>query len=196
MSTPTTNYGYIKAAEGEQYDVDITNNNLDALDATDKGLQNALDILPKGLLFQVHVATSTGTVVGPAVVNNIPTFTFKANRKYRIVWDFSYYHTGNADSLFYCQISFAPTADTAASTSNLTSTDGRTKFIQTFAGASTGSTGPITKYHQTGGADQTTQIKFLCSRVYGDDGIIVVGNANERVVYSIYDDGLAAGSFG
>lgn len=32
MSTPTTNYGLIKAAEGEQYDVEITNNNLDAID--------------------------------------------------------------------------------------------------------------------------------------------------------------------
>jgi hypothetical protein len=38
MSTPTTNYGFIKAAEGEQYDVDIINNNLDAVDAQIKAV--------------------------------------------------------------------------------------------------------------------------------------------------------------
>jgi hypothetical protein len=38
MSTPTTNYGLIKAAEGEQYDVDVTNNNLDAIDTKLKQL--------------------------------------------------------------------------------------------------------------------------------------------------------------
>lgn len=41
MSTPTTNYGLIKAAEGEQYDVDITNGNLDAIDLELKKINNA-----------------------------------------------------------------------------------------------------------------------------------------------------------
>src|SRR4030095_352824 len=33
MSTHTTNYGLIKPADGEQYDVEIINNNYDAIDA-------------------------------------------------------------------------------------------------------------------------------------------------------------------
>lgn len=193
MSTVTPKLGLTKPAGIEQFNLATYNNNLDVVD---NYAINTVEKQSKGLVYQLHVATSSGSITGATVVHNIPTFTFKANRKYRIIWDFSYYMTGNSDSLFYCQISFAPTADAANLTTNLTSTDGRTKFIQTFLGASTGYVGPVTKYHQTAGTDQTTQIKFLATRVYGDDGLVVVGNVNERVVYSIYDDGEQAGSFG
>lgn len=192
MSTVTTRLGLTKPAGIEQFNLATYNNNLDLVDAY---ALNTVDKMAKGLVFQAHVAASSGSV-GDAIINNIPSFTFKANRKYRIMWDFSFLMSGNADSLFYCSISFAPVGDAAASLSNLTATDGRTKFIQVWAGNSTGYVGPVIKYHQTGGADQTHQIKFRAQRVVGDDGMTVVGNSNERAVYSIYDDGEQTGSFG
>jgi hypothetical protein len=146
--------------------------------------------LAKGLVYKSLVATSTGTVVD-AIINNIPTFTFKANRHYRIVWDFSHYASGNSDSLFYCHIAFCNVGDAAASLTGLTTIEGRTKgLITTYALGSTQYNGPISFPYAPGASDVTTQIKFRATRVLGDDGIIIVGNGNERAHYLIYDDGM------
>lgn len=147
--------------------------------------------LAKGLVYKSLVTGSSGSVTD-AIINNIATFTFKANRNYRIVWDFSYFSTGNADSLFYCSINTAPTADAAANLANLTTIDGRTKgLITSYALGSTQHTGPINVLYNPGASDVTTQIKFRVVRVLGDDGLYVVANNNERAQYLIYDEGTA-----
>lgn len=147
--------------------------------------------LAKGLVYRDLVATTSGSAVN-AVINNIPTFTFKANRNYRIVWDFSYYATGNADSLFYCSIGRAVVGATASSLTGITVIDGRTRAVNTdpWSLQSTQYTGAITVLYSPGVADVTSQIKFLAQRVLGDDGIIIVGNGNERAQYLIFDDGM------
>ena len=189
MSTPTTNYGLIKAAEGEQYDVDITNNNLDAIDTQIKARQNFDDLSPLGLLYKAFVATSSGIVTN-SIINNIPTFTFKANRNYRIVWDFSHWASGNSDSLFWCSIQRAAVGDAASLLTGLTPIAGRTKgLITSYALQSTQYNGAVTAYYNPGGADVTTQIKFRVEQVLGDDGLVVIGNPNENATYLIYDDG-------
>lgn len=148
-----------------------------------------LDKKAGGLVYRALVPTSTGTVTN-AIINNIPSFTFKANRNYRIVWDFSYYASGNSDSLFWCSIQRASTADAASAITGLTPIAGRTKgLITTYALQSTQYTGPLTAYYSPGAADVTTQIKFRVEQVLGDDGLIVIGNANENATYLIYDDG-------
>ena len=43
MSTLTTNFGFTKADETEQYDVDVVNDNLDAIDATLKAIKDVND---------------------------------------------------------------------------------------------------------------------------------------------------------
>lgn len=191
MSTVTPKLGLTKPAGIEQFNLATYNNNLDVVD---NYAVNTVEKLPKGLLWQKHIATSSGAVLD-AIIDNVPTFTFKANRKYRIIWDFSYLMSGNSDSLYYISINLAPVADAAASLANCTPLEGRTKFVQIFAGSSTGHTGPIVAYHLEGGVDRTTQLKFRVQRVFGDDSITIVGNANERPVYSIYDDGDQAGTF-
>lgn len=149
------------------------------------------DKLAKGLVYRDLVGTTSGSVVH-AVVNNIPTFTFKANRNYRIVWDFSYYATGNADSLFYCSVGRAAVGASASLLTGITTLSGRTRAVNTdaFALASTQYTGAIHVLYNPGAADVTTQLKFVAQRALGDDGIIVVGNANEKAHYLIYDDGM------
>lgn len=145
--------------------------------------------LAKGLVYKSMVTGSSGSITD-AIVNNIATFTFKANRNYRIVWDFSYYATGNSDSLFYCYIGTTPTADAAANLANFTTLDGRTKGLLTaYALGSTQHTGPVTVHYNPGATDLTHQIKFRVTRVVGDDGMFVVANSNERAQYLIYDDG-------
>lgn len=190
MAGSTTRLGLTKPAVGEAYDVTIFNGNFDLIDTYAK---EVADKMAKGLVWQKHVSTSSGAVLD-AIIDNIPTFTFKANRRYRIVWDFSYLMSGNSDSLFYCSIGKCSTADPAAQLTGITVLEGRTKFVQIFSGASTGHTGPVTSYHLQGVADETTQLKFRIQRVYGDDSITIVANGNERVIYSIYDDGEQAGT--
>lgn len=147
--------------------------------------------LAKGMLYRALVGTSTGSIVD-AIVNNIPTFTFKAYRNYRITWDFSYYATGNSDGLFYCAIYTDPVGDAAASLANLTAIDGRTKgLITSYALQSTQHSGPVTALWSPGTVDVTTQIKFRAVRVLGDDGVYIVANTNERAMYSIEDLGNA-----
>ncbi len=153
-----------------------------ALDAEDAKLA-------KGIVYRQQVATTSGSIVD-AICSNIPSFTFKANRHYRIIWDFSYYATGNSDSLFFCCIYLAPTEDAAASLANLTALDGRTKGLLTsYSLGSTQHTGPVTAHYSPGASDVTTQIKFRPVRVLGDDGIYIVGNGNERAMYTIEDLG-------
>jgi hypothetical protein len=142
-----------------------------------------------GLVYQNLVTTSTGTVID-AIINNIASFTFRAGRRYRIEWDFSYHGTGNSDSLFYCSINSAAVIDPAAQLTGLTTLCGRTKgLITSYALGSHQHTGPIIAPYSPGGADTTLQIKFRAQRVTGDDGIILIGNGNEHVRYEIYDVG-------
>jgi hypothetical protein len=184
-----------KAAVGLENVTNVSLSNVNNTSDLDKPVSTAQlaadNKLAKGLVYKDLVPTTSGSVVS-AVVNNIPTFTFKANRNYRLVWDFSYYATGNADSLFYCSIGRAAVGALASSLSGITVIDGRTRAVNTdpWSLQSTQYTGAISVLYNPGAADVTTQIKFLAQRVLGDDGIIIVGNSNERAQYLIFDDGM------
>lgn len=143
----------------------------------------------KGLVYIKKVTVNTGALTD-AIAENIASFTFKANRKYRIVWDFSYHATGNSDSLFFCNINTAAVADAAALITGLTVLSGRTKALVTaYALQGAQHTGPIECYYEPV-ADVTTQIKFRVERVLGDDGLTVFATVNEPAIYAIYDDGM------
>lgn len=149
-----------------------------------------LDALPKGLVYSNKVTTSTGQMgAGPTVVFNVASFTFQANRNYRIVWDTSHYMTDTA-SEFYMSINTCSTADAAAATTGLTALGGRTKGA--YVGSSiTQSHGPITAYYKPT-STTTVQLKFVTQRVVGSGNMVVVGNGTgEPVNYVIYDEGAA-----
>jgi hypothetical protein len=185
MSTSTPNIGLVKPAEPEQYDLDVINNNSDAIDLK----YGEIDKVAKGLVFESKVATNSGNVTD-AIINNIASFTFKAGRRYRIEWDYSYIHSGNGDSYFYMVIGSCATSDAAALLTGITTLEGRTKGAITAYGLGTAQhTGPVVANYAPGASDQTLQIKFRALRVNGDDGITIVGNAGEPAKYCIYDDG-------
>lgn len=148
--------------------------------------QTALNKLAKGLLYKQKIATSSGGITD-AIVDNIPSFTFTGGRKYRIVWDSSYYQSVVTD-LFYWSINMAPVGDTAALTTNLTPMDGRTRGITTAGTSVTNYMGPITAYFEPT-VDTTTQLKFRIQRALGTGNTVAVSNGNETRNYLIYDDG-------
>lgn len=162
--------------------------NVDNTSDLAKPLSTAAEKLPKGLVYKNPVTTTSGVITN-AVVNNIPSFTFKANRNYRIEWDFVYYGTGNSDSLIFCTINTAATGDAGNLTTGLTILNGRTKSLITPATNGTQHTGPVIAMYNPGANDVTRQIKFRGQLVQGDDGMVVVGSVGEKAHYNIYDEG-------
>jgi hypothetical protein len=186
VSTVTTKLGLTKPIGIEQFSLATLNNNMDIIDAY---AVNTVEKLAKGLVFQNLVTSSSGSVTD-AIINNIASFTFKANKRYRIEWDFSHLGSGNCDSLFHCSINTCAISDPAAQLTGLTTIDGRTKGLLTSYGlGATQYNGPVIASYSPGAVDTTLQIKFRVQRVVGDDGLTVVGGANERVRYEIYEVG-------
>lgn len=181
MAGSTTNYGLTKPAVGEAYDINIGNNNSDIIDT--QILNRTKQAL--GLLQKTQVATSTGAISALAVVNNIATYTFKAGRKYRIVWDSDWYgasaNTSGAFSVATCS-----TADAAALTTGLT-----TIGLRNAQAPVANVTAPflVTGYLEPV-ADTTVQLKF-CAAIDGSGTTLIVqGNrTGAPSQYRIYDDG-------
>lgn len=180
-TTITHNISYPSGSQAPNVPV-VMQTTAESVDAalTELGTGN----LAKGLVYFDKVTTGSASV-SDAIINHITTFTFKAGRRYRIVWDTSFI-SGGASSLFYCSINFTAVGSAPSSTAGLTTLNGRTIHCP-LAGSTTYS-GPITTdYKPT--VDTTTMIKFWALRVVGGDLISVVGNSNEYALYQIYDDG-------
>lgn len=77
-----------------------------------------LDRLPLGLKAMQEYTTSTGSTSTLAVQQWIPTFTFKANRRYRVEWSLSVACSTAGSGLV--QIHTCSTADAAGATTGLT----------------------------------------------------------------------------
>jgi hypothetical protein len=150
-------------------------------------LQAAADaLLAKGRVYKADVATSSGAV-SDAIINNIATFTFKAGRSYRIVWDTSYYQSAAGD-LFYWSIGLAAVVDTFADLTNITALGGRTKGVGSSGTGVIQHTGAVTAYYEPT-VDITRQVKFRIQRELGAGTVVAVGNSGENACYRIYDDG-------
>lgn len=144
-----------------------------------------IDKRPLGLIYENIAQVSANSLVNN-VVANIPTFTFLAGRRYRLVWDASYLQDATND-LFFWSIGTAVVTDSASVMTNITVLGGRTKGI--YASASNiVHTGSITAFFKPT-VDTTTQIKFTVQRVTGSGGVAVVSSNAERPTYQIYDDG-------
>lgn len=139
-----------------------------------------------GLVWQDVVSTVAGSTAN-AVINSTPSFTFKANRRYRIVWDASYYQTPMTDQHIW-SINSAPVGDAAGSLSNLTVLNSRAK-------GALGANG-FTQNNGTVSAsvmftsNTTVQLKFRVQRTVGTGSLTIVGAPHEQAYYSIYDDGI------
>lgn len=137
-----------------------------------------------GLVYEGVVTTNSGGFTALTVVNNIPTFTFKAGRRYEIVWDGHYRSTVAGDYLDL-SIQTCATTDGAAVTTGLT-----LKRQKTVRANGTDILEPhVVRAPATYGTDTTLQIKFLGARGAGTGTCTIHASATTTVLYQIYDLG-------
>lgn len=136
------------------------------------------------LVNQSVVTTSSGGFTALAVINNIPTFTFKAGRRYEIVWD-GHYQSSVAGDYVDLSIETCATTDGASVTTGLT----RLRHKTFRAGAANMLEPIIVRAPATYGTDTTLQIKFLGSRGAGTGTCTIIGSANATILYQIHDLG-------
>lgn len=159
MSTVTTFLNLVKPAPLEQFSRATYNTNLDLIDA---GVLNA-DRQAKGYMPQSKTrASASAPTTTIAVIDNIESFTFKANRRYRISWNCSYTQSVATD-YFDAKIQTCSTADASNLTTGLTELIGRSCSAHSAGAGQPLYVEDIRKYV----ADTTLQIKFTVARTLG-----------------------------
>jgi hypothetical protein len=156
------------------------------IDADKTSKDGRLTAVEKAGLGQIYWNVGTansGAFSTASVVANIASFTFKAGRRYRIVWDFSY-NTSTAGTYMSMCIARCSTTDAAALTTGLTNLGGRT--IHTDGAGLTESRTIYGYYNPT--TDSTVQIKFYGARTAGT-GTMTILSASEPAYYYIEDLG-------
>lgn len=148
--------------------------------------QTELDKLAKGVVVQNDVSANTGAIGSAAIVYNIPTFTFKANRWYVIEWDTGMYGTVG-DQYPQLLIGSCAVGDAAGLTTGITTLMNRTTNLR-IAGNSEGFR--ITRRIKYG-VDTTVQIKFQALVAAGGGTFIISGATQNVVQYSITDQGMS-----
>lgn len=138
----------------------------------------------RGVQHHSQVTTNGGSVTALTVVNHISSFTFKAGRKYKIVWDFQY--QGNtAGNYMTALIGTCATTDTDTSTVGITQRNGRPWKIHDAGVDSSGRVEAI--YRPT--TDNTLKVKFLIQVTTGAGTARISGESLEPVNYIIEDMG-------
>lgn len=138
----------------------------------------------KGLQYESVATSGSGGFTGLTVVNNIPTFTFKAGRRYEIVWD-GHHQSSVAGDVIDLHIATCAVADSSSSTAGLTVL--RKKF---FPCPSAGVLAPsLTRAPVTYASDTTRQIKFLGQRNTGTGTVSLSATSEATILYQIIDVG-------
>ena len=141
--------------------------------------------LAKGLIWSATQASTSSDISGLQVIKSIPTFTFKAGRHYRLVWDTDWLPTA-ADTAVAFIIASAPLGDAAAAVTNLTSlsTDNSQARLANISQSS------VNVAYLDPIVDLTAQIKFV-AQLDGTASVFrVQGNRpGSPQQYRIYDDG-------
>lgn len=138
----------------------------------------------KGLVYHVAATAVSGSFVAWTVINNFASFTFKAGRNYRIVWDGHHQSSVDSDHVDM-QIASAAVADAAGSVTGLTVLRQKTFDCH---GANAINV-HILEARVTYPVDTTLQIKFVAQRATGSGNIIMVGSTLDTMYYQIFDDG-------
>lgn len=138
----------------------------------------------RGLQHEGVVSGSSGGFTGLTVINNIASFTFKAGRRYEIVWD-GHHQSSIAGDIVDMQIATCATADAASAITGLTVR--RKKF---FGCPSANVLAPnFTKAPLTFAADTTLQVKFLAQRNTGTGTVSISATTEATILYQINDVG-------
>lgn len=182
MSTVTTFLNLVKPASPEQFSLATINNNYDLIDAH---LKNTVDKMAKGLVFQNKVFATSGAIgTTQTVILNIPSFAFKAGRKYKIHWYFEY-AGGVAGNYVDTSINTCATTDTGTAITGLAKYGGASHKIHD---ALLGNKGEAIAYFNPA-SDTTLQVKFVANVYNGSGTMTFQASASQPTVYSIVDEG-------
>lgn len=145
--------------------------------------------LPQGVKVRRIQTSISGAIGSVQVIDNIPSFTFKAGRQYRIIWDANFYGSG-ANSTFAFSIGSCSTSDPASQTSGITNLrntadrpnvgqEGRNSLVTAYYPKDTNITTQ----------DVTLQIKASAQRVNGGDALYMSGSDGNPNTLLIEDIG-------
>jgi hypothetical protein len=138
----------------------------------------------QGLVHQAIGTVGSGGFTSLTVVNNIPSFTFKAGRRYEITWD-GHHQSSVAGDYIDMQIATCATTDSASLTTGLT-----VLRQKTFECPGINQLSPdIIKAPVTYAVDTTKQIKFAAQRASGTGTLSTTASANVNILYQIHDVG-------
>jgi hypothetical protein len=181
VSTSTTNYGYVKPAAGEAFSRSTYNTTLDDIDGDIKDRE-------KQALGQVAIGSVTannGPFGSKTVITFIASYTFKANRKYRIAAEGNYFMSGTSSTAQFV-IHTCSTADSSSSVAGLTALKSSTQRPNV---SSEGRDFHVARDGVTYGTDTTLQIKLTAERLSGADGLTTQASATDPITLVIYDMG-------
>jgi hypothetical protein len=153
-------------------------------ESAEAAIDTALVKYPQGLMTRLKGTANSSAVSALSVINNIPTFSFKAGRRYRIVWSGQYY-TSVANSFWAIRIQSASTADAASLTTGLTQLQSRTIS----AGVASSSESFYVEAIYEPVSDVTLQIKFTVQNAAGGGTIVIAAGATDPALYYIEDMG-------
>ena len=179
MSTVTTFLNLVKPAPLENFSRATYNNNLDLIDARAVTTEK----FAKGIVISKYVAANSG-IVSDAIIDNFPSVTFKAGRKYEITWEADWQHD-TANNYFGMSINSAATTDAANLLTGLTQLDTSTNLCNNANSAQHFRTTAF--FEPT--SDTTLQIKFRLQRLVGGGVAQINGNATNKIKYTIKDEG-------
>lgn len=138
----------------------------------------------RGLVLRKKVTADGIGLSALSVVENFATFTFKAGRKYRIVWNAAYENSA-ASNYFNIAIHTASTADAAGATTGLTTLMTRSL---TANNAGSGEYFILEAIHEPV-ADETKQIKYTVARTLGAGTFTPKASATSPALFYVEDLG-------
>lgn len=143
---------------------------------------------PGGSVAYTQTSTYSAAITGVTVVLNIPTYTFKAGRTYRLDGAIPYL-ASDATSTHVMQIVSSPTTDGASAVTNLT------ELVSDVQRANVGGEGrrlAATRFY-TPVSDTTFQPKLTLQRVVGAGTVQSAPSAQNPAFLSITDLGVQQG---
>lgn len=142
-----------------------------------------------GIVAYVELPGNTGTINTIQVVLNIPSFTFRAGRRYRVGTSGGGY-SNTTSATYGFTVSSCSTGDAASATSGLTQLKARS-FRWDVAGEGREALADATRNNLIYSTDTTLQVKLTAAAVVGTGSLVLTSDATNRVMLYIEDLGEA-----
>lgn len=184
MSTVTPFLNLVKPTTVEQYSLSTQNNNLDSIDTW---AQNTVSKMAQGYKAYAEMAADSAALTTIAVATFIPSFTFKAGRRYRVGASGGGFFS-DTTSTFSVAISTCLVTDTSSSTAGLTQIKAR--GVRGDVAGEGREIMSIAKENFTVGSDTALQIKLTIGRLNGAGTVTLASSATNRVSLYIEDLGV------